>query len=74
MRLTFGAPPGMAPTPSAYEMSKAYELLASSSLGDLGSGLQKKLNDRLLPPNHGWGYLVLRSKGLDCCTACSGKQ
>ncbi len=66
VRLTFGAPPGPGPAaPGGFEVSKAYELLASLQFSQL-STMAKLLNDKLLPPNNGWQYLVLGLEQLSC--------
>ena len=66
VRLTFGAPPGMPAAPSGFEMNKAYDLLTGLNFNELGVGFQKKLNDKLLPANNGWGYLVLSFEVVNC--------
>ena len=69
VRLTFAAPPGAPAAPDGFAIDKAYNFLIGLSLSDLGTGFQKSLNAKLLPPNHGWGYLIHALEVVNCpCT------
>lgn len=65
IKLKFASPVGMPPPPSTSDVQKVFELLSSLQRSQLGQ-IQQLINDKLLPPNNGWSFMVLGLEQISC--------